>query len=153
MSTKDWILLIVPILCNGVVVFILQKTFERKQLAMSEKYKYVSVIQQKVDNALALFMKVLQTTGDDLVQVSWLNKFINGYCDVFYYYQQNKELLKSLQNYMDELISEHEQIKKDQLILDNTESGFEAKVHMEDRFLKIYELLQSIQNDCIQHKV
>lgn len=42
MSTKDWILLLVPILFNGVVVFLLQKIFERKQLSLTEKYKYVS---------------------------------------------------------------------------------------------------------------
>lgn len=45
MNTKDWILLIVPILCNGVVVFLLQKVFEKKQLTLGEKYKYVSVMQ------------------------------------------------------------------------------------------------------------
>ncbi len=32
MGTKDWILLLVPIFCNGVIIFILQKIFEKKRL-------------------------------------------------------------------------------------------------------------------------
>lgn len=151
MNTKDWILLIVPILCNGVIIFILQKIFERKQLSISEKYRYVSVMLRKVDDALALFIKVVQTTGHD--QISWLYKFINSYCNVFYYYQQNQELLKSLKSYMDELANEDEKIKNNKDKLENTKIDFETKVCMESSFRKIYELLQSIQNDCINYKV
>ncbi len=151
MNTKDWILLIVPILCNGVIIFILQKIFERKQLSISEKYRYVSVMLRKVDDALALFIKVVQTTGHD--QISWLYKFINSYSNVFYYYQQNQELLKSLKSYMDELANEDEKIKNNKDKLENTKIDFETKVCMESSFRKIYELLQSIQNDCINYKV
>lgn len=153
MSVKDWILLLVPILCNGVVVFILQKIFEKKQLSLTEKYKYISILQQKVDNALALFVKVLQTTGNDAEQIRWLNQFISGYCDVYYYYQQNQTLLKSLGKYMEELIKNHEQIKSSQLRVNDTEHDLEIRIQMESLFRKIYELLQSIQNDCIAHKI
>lgn len=149
MNTKDWILLIVPILFNGVIIFILQKIFERKQLAISEKYRYVSVMLRKVDDALALFMKMIQTTDDELV--SWLKKFINSYSNVFYYYQQNKELFKSLESYMDELANEHEKIIK--IKVETEKFDFETKASMDSIFRKIYELLQSIQNDCINHKV
>ena len=153
MSTKDWILLLVPILCNGVVVFLLQKTFERRQLALTEKYKYVLVMQQKVDNALALFIKTIQTSGNDSVQTSWLNQFISSYCEVYYYYQQNQTLFKSLKNHMDELIKTHEQIQSDQLRIKNNRHDLKACTHMESLFCKIYELLQSIQSDCIQRKI
>lgn len=153
MSTKDWILLLVPILCNGLIVFLLQKTFERRQLVLTEKYKYVSVMQQKVDNALALFIKVTQTTGDDSVQISWLNQFISNYCEVYYYYQQNQTLFKTLKNHMDELSKTHEQIQSEQLRMENNRHSLEARHHMESLFRRIYELLQSIQSDCIQRKI
>lgn len=153
MSTKDWILLLVPVLLNGVVVFLLQRIFERKQLALNKKYEYVSVMQQKVDNALASFIKVIQTTGNDSVQISWLNQFISDYSEVHYYYQQNQVLFKHLKNHMDELIKAHEQLQKDQLKIGNTEHNLETKIHMESLYRRIYELLQSIQNDCIQLKI
>lgn len=153
MSTKDWILLLVPILCNGIVVFLLQKAFEKRQLALTEKYKYVSIMQQKVDNSLSLFMKVLQTSDDDLVQINWLNQFIASYCDVFYYYQQNKLIFKSLDNHMNKLIKKHEQIKSIQSKGDNDKNIPNTGILMESLFREIYELLQEIQNDCLQRKV
>ena len=30
MSTKDWIVLLVPIICNGIIVFAFQKIFNKK---------------------------------------------------------------------------------------------------------------------------
>lgn len=153
MNTKDWILLLVPILCNGIVVFLLQKAFEKRQLALTEKYKYVSIMQQKVDNSLSLFMKVLQTSDDDLVQINWLNQFIDSYGDVFYYYQQNKLIFKSLDNHMNKLIKKHEQIKSIQSKDDNDKNIPNTGILMESLFREIYELLQEIQNDCLQRKV
>lgn len=153
MSTKDWILLLVPILFNGVVVFLLQKIFERKQLALTEKYKYVSIMQQKVDNALVLYVKALQAIGNDLTQISLLQQFSNSYSEVYYYYQQNQTLFKHLKKNMDELIKAHNQIMSEQLKLKDNENNLEAKSHMESLFYRIYELLQSIQNDCVQFKI
>ncbi len=153
MSSKDWILLLVPILCNGVVVFLLQRAFEKKQLALTEKYKYVSIMQQKVDDSLALFTKVLQTSGEDLIQINWLNKFIASYCDVFYYYQQNKQLFKSLDNRMNKLIKTHEHIISIQSKGDNVENIPSTEIIMESLFRETYELLQAIQNDCMQRKI
>ena len=152
MTTKDWILLLVPIFCNGIVVFALQKAFEKRQLVLAEKYKYVSIMQQKVDDALASFARVLQTAGDDMAQISWLNQFISSYSDVFYYYQQNEALFKSLKSYMDELIKTHEYIKDNQHRIDDEKSS-EAGIHLETPFRKIYKILQSIQSDCINHKI
>lgn len=153
METKDWILLLVPILCNGVIVFLLQKTFEKRQLVLSEKYKYVALMQQKVDYALELFVKAIQTTGDDLTQINWLNQFAKSYCEVYYYYQQNQTLFKHLENYMEELIKTHEEIQKDLLTIENNKHTPEVVSHMESLFRKTNDLLQSIQKDCIHRKV
>jgi hypothetical protein len=152
MSTKDWLLLIVPIVCNGVVLFVLQRLFEKRQLAIIEKYKYVSIMQQKVDNALSLFTKVLQNTGNDSEQIYSINQFVNSYCDVFYYYQQNMNLLKPLEKYMNELVKAHEQLEQ---IMKNNDgiSNPEISFEIEESLRKIFGLLQSIQSDCILRKV
>ncbi|MCM1172847.1 MAG: hypothetical protein NC393_12085 [Clostridium sp.] len=153
MEKKDWILLLVPILCNGVIMFLLQKAFEKRQLVLNEKYKYVSLMLQKVDKALDLFVKTLQTTDDDLTQINRLNQFSASYCEVYYYYQQNQTLFKHLENSMTELIKTHEEIQKDLLAIQNNKHTPEVVRHMELLFYKIYDLLQSIQKDCIQRKV
>lgn len=152
MSVKDWVLLLIPILCNGVVVFLLQKSFEKRQLSTTEKYKYVSVLQHKVDDALVLFTKVLQTTGNDSIQISFLNQFISGYCDVFYYYQQNQTIFKALKQYMDEIMRIHERIKNQQEQHDDNER-VDGDMNYENYFRRIFELLQTIQVQCIQHKI
>lgn len=154
MSTKDWILLLVPVLLNGVVVFLLQRIFERKQLTLTKKYEYVSVMQQKVDNALTSFTKAIQAVGNDSVQIIWLNQFMSDYSDVYYYYQQNQILFKQLKPHMDELIKLHKQIESNQPKIKNAEPGYEEVVkYMQLLYLRIYELLQSIQSDCVQLKI
>lgn len=153
MNTKDWILLLVPVLCNGVVVYVLQKIFERKQLISAGKYRYVTVLQQKTDNALALFVQVLQASGNDSEQIIYLNLFIKSYCDVFYFYQQNQTIFKPLKKYMDELIKTHEEIKTNQLRANDIKHSHEVSIHLQSLLRKIFELLQSIQKDCINHVI
>lgn len=57
MEAKDWILLFVPIICDGIIFFFIQKAFEKRQISVMEKYKYIAILQQKVDNALGFFQK------------------------------------------------------------------------------------------------
>lgn len=132
MSTKHWI----------------PEMFKKRLSSAAEQDNCISVLQQKIDNALAVFPKVLQTTGDDSEQIRWLNQFISGYCDVYFYYQQNQTLLKSLRKHMEELKETHEQIQSIQSGANDSEHGPEVRIQMGSLFRKIYELLQSVQNDC-----
>lgn len=150
MTIKDWIFLIIPILFNGIIIFLLQKRFEKKQFLLAEKSKYISTMQQKVDIALESFIKVVQMTGNDSLQISLLNKFIESYTNIFYYYQQNITLFKYLEKQMDELVETHERIIKTQDDLNNKNN---LETQLEPLFVKIYDLLQSIQNECINNKV
>lgn len=150
MSNKDWILLFVPILCNGIIVLVLQKIFEKRRLVLDGKYKYVSVLQHKVDNALELFVNVIQTVDDDAKQIDWLNQFTISYCDIYKYYQQNQILLKSLGIYMDEIMKIHTNVTR---ITDYADYNMETRLNMGKSFRRIYELLQDIQNDCINYKI
>ena len=60
METKDWILLLVPIFCNGVIIFILQKIFEKRQITRTIKLEYASFLRQKIDLCLELHAKATQ---------------------------------------------------------------------------------------------
>lgn len=151
MDTKDWILLLVPILCNGIVVVVLQKIFEKRRLVLNNKYAYVSVLQGKIDNALVLFAEAAQADGE--TQISWLEQFVDSYCDANCYYQQHQVLLKSLKKYMDELIKIHKQMQSIQDDASNAKSSLEARKQMDSSFHRIFDLLQSIQYACINYKV
>ncbi len=153
MSTKDWILLLVPIFCNGIIVFLLQRAFERRQLIQNAKYKYVEIMQKKVDAALEAFENVVQSNGSDMLQIEYVNTFVNNYCSVFSYYQQNHTVFKKLDKDMGELFKLHEQLQKEQRRVNEPNDGVIARNNMEALFRKIYELLQSVQNKCIQRKL
>lgn len=153
MSTKDWILLLVPIFCNGIIVFLLQRAFERRQLIQNAKYKYVETMQKKVDDALEAFGNVVQSNGNDMIQIGHANTFVNNYCSVFYYYQQNHTVFRKLDKDMEELLKLHEQLQKEQHRVDEPNDEVIARKNMEALFRKIYELLQSMQNKCIQRKI
>ena len=153
MTQKDWILLMVPILCNGVVVFILQKVFEKRQLAISAKQKYVSVLQGKIDVALTLFMNVVQTSGKDLVQINYLNQFSKSFTDVHYYYQQNMTLFKAIRKDMDKAFEVYKEVQRIQLKMTEEESNLAYRVQLENLFRTLYTILQKVQNKCINYKI
>lgn len=153
MTQKDWVLLIVPILCNGVVVFILQKVFEKRQLAIAAKQKYILVLQEKIDVALELFMNIVKTSGDDLLQNNYVNQFANSFLDIYYYYQQNQTLFGAISKEMDKAINTYEKMQKDHQRLNKDENYLFVMAQIEDKFRTLHKLLQKVQNKCIKYKV
>ena len=153
METKDWILLISPIICNGLLIFILQVIFEKKQKIREKKYEYVAIMQKKIDYSLVLFMNTIQATGDDLKQNEYLTQYINSYCDIFYYYQQNQKIFAALKKQMDELIDIHHQIKSNEHRLKNPNERLDTLKIIEINLRKIFKILQSIQTYCVEYKI
>jgi len=152
MSTKDWILLITPILGNGIIVFLLQKQFEKRQLAMNEKYTYVSAMRNKIDKALETFVKMLQSAGNETLQIMLVNQYVQDYSDVFYYYQQNEGLMKPLKKYMDKMLEIHKDVQQKTSKSDEKQGDKNLR-DIESDFREIYELLQKMQSDCINYKI
>lgn len=102
MELKDWILLLVPIFCNGVVVFALQKIYERKQAKRLIQNEYYSGLRARIDLALELHAKATRLTnegniGNDELIYSVIQKFIDSCLDVYYYYVQNKIIFISVE--------------------------------------------------------
>lgn len=54
---------------------------------------------------------------------------------------------------MDELIKTHEEIKTNQLRANDIKHSYEVSIHLQSLLRKIFELLQSIQKDCINHVI
>lgn len=114
MSTKDWILLLVPLIANllfdGVLIFILNKIFENKQRIHSIKTEYAASLRQRIDSALMSHAQAtrLANEGDsnNNIQINQcLRDFVSACLDTYYYYIQNKSTLQKLDNLMEKLAS------------------------------------------------
>jgi len=63
METKDWIMLIIPIVANGFVIFIFQKLFEKR-------LKEITKRQDIRDKVLYTFWEKLQSLNDSFIQLN-----------------------------------------------------------------------------------
>ncbi len=100
MVIKDWILLVVPILFNGIVVLVLQKIFEKKQFIRSMKMQYVSEMIRRIDISLEAHSKATRLSNEKnpnnekaINESVWL--FINNGFDIYYYNVANKNIFSS----------------------------------------------------------
>lgn len=112
MEAKDWIQLLVPIFCNGVILFILQKIFERnfekRQISRTIKLEYTSQLRQKVDYSLELHAKAVRfanegSNANQNILMATLQEYVDASLDVYYYYIQNKEFFGSFEKHMDRI--------------------------------------------------
>ncbi len=108
MQTKDWIVLLVPILCDGIIIFILQKISEKKQISKTIKYGYANILRQKVDTALDAYSKLLQLTNygesDEIILKKAIQYYIDKVMDAHYYYEQNEQIFMSFRKNIDKII-------------------------------------------------
>lgn len=114
MTTKDWILLFVPLIANllfdGVLIFILNKIFENKQRIHSIKIEYAASLRQKIDTALMLHAQATRLANEgnpnnDVEIDKCLRDFVSACLDTYYYYVQNKSILQKLDSLMEKLAS------------------------------------------------
>lgn len=102
METKDWLMLLIPVICNGVVVFLLQKFFERNQIKQLIKHEYYSELRCKIDVGLELHAKATRIANEgDLNKDEIINKTIQEFFDsclnVYYYYVQNQIIFSAVE--------------------------------------------------------
>ena len=108
MELKDWILLLVPIFCNGIIIFILQKIFEKRQITRTIKFEYASLLRQKIDLALELHAKAIRLSNEDnedndTIVKETIQQYVNSTLDVYYYYIQNKIVFESFESNMEHI--------------------------------------------------
>lgn len=99
MECKDWISLLVPIICNGIIIFVFQKILSRK----IERY---SKRQDIRDEVLKKFWNKLQGLNDTFIQMNiavmhdsnvvgdWVEICQNVILDIIQYYDTNEFDLK-----------------------------------------------------------
>lgn len=151
MGTKDWILLLVPIFCNGVIIFVLQKIFEKKQITRTIKFEYASLLRQKIDLSLELHAKATRLANegnnknDNMINET-IQQYVNSVLDVYYYYVQNKIVfkLKSFEKHMEQM---------GVLVLELTKCSHQKEINLVEFssiFNKIRDELMVLKKDCIK---
>lgn len=97
METKDWILLIIPIIMNGIINGIILFVFQK---IISLKLKHIEKLNALRDEAFISFLKKLQNFNEVLIQVNWT--FMRN-PDLIYYKELSKinESVHSIIQYYD----------------------------------------------------
>lgn len=95
MGNKDWILLLVPIVCNGLLVFVFQKF-------ISNKIDHTNKRNNLRDEIVILFWKKMQELNDVFIQINdsvrrnpeelnlGLETIKNKVIEIIQYYDKNK---------------------------------------------------------------
>lgn len=110
MELKDWVTLLIPIFCNGVVVFFLQKLFEKKQAKNLIKHEYYSELRHRIDIGLEFHAKATRLANEanpdnDAIITLTIQNFFDSCLDIYYYYVQNIVVFSSVKKECDKLSS------------------------------------------------
>lgn len=152
MDTANWISIIIPILGNGIIIFILQKMFEKKQKTESIKNEYFASLRNKIDISLALHAKgsrtsnLCDTQSDDFNDEmnNIVSNFFNSCLDVYYYYVENEiifDIIKANCEKLVQLLIEISQCPK------NTPEGLDL---IGTKINEIREVLLKIKLDSMK---
>ena len=109
METKDWIVMTVPIIVNGIVLFMFQKWFstkiERNNEAFSRKTKILDEARQLTLQSVDALQKLIYTNnkgGNGLFEFEIYQASVKDLIDYFYL---NKAVLSKYISLVDELVS------------------------------------------------
>ena len=108
MEIKDWLILLIPILFNGSVIFILQKRFEKRHFRNEIKREHIRNLLDKVNKSLELFLDLssdLNILQSNKKHVEKFNKKYTQVCEsnaeVYRYLDSNESTFKFLTNSME----------------------------------------------------
>ena len=149
MQTKDWILLLVPIFCNGRIIFILQKIFENRQITRTIKSEYASLLRQKIDLSLELHAKATRLANEENEENGeiineTIKQYVNSTLDVYYYYVQNKIVFETFESHMEHMAT---------LILELTKCSQQTEMNLVEFCTivnKIRDELMEMKKECIK---
>lgn len=149
MEAKDWILLLVPIFCNGIIIFILQKIFEKKQMTRTIKLEYASLLRQKIDLSLELHAKATRLANEGKeengpIVDETIQQYVKSTLDVYYYYVQNKIVFESLNKHMEHIAA---------LVMELKKCSQQKKINLMEFSIicnKIRDELMVLKEECIK---
>ena len=149
MELKDWVLLLVPIISDGIIIFILQKIFEKRQITRTIKFEFASILRQKVDLSLELHAKAIRLCNEGneengTIVNETIQQYVNSTLDVYYYYVQNKIVFEALNSNMEHIAT---------LVMELTKYGHQKEINLVEVsmiFNKIRDELMVLKKECIK---
>lgn len=146
MELKDWISLFVPILFNGVIFTIWGRKFEKKQMVLKEKYKYVDALREKVDAVLQLsvFEESLSERPRGIIAQNIIDRWVEAYS----YYLQNSRIFMKIAPLMEKCLASYESMGDAQK--SKSES---AAAEFSKQLSLLIDGLREVQLRCIEYKV
>lgn len=120
--------------------------------------RYVNCMQEKLDNSMELFVKILRSSDAD-EQYRHVQKFLDSYADVYYFYMQNQRVLGFLKEQIDSILTIHNQLEV--FLTEVKSDGHELSDldfrRMEAFLRQIYEQLQdmrcALQNEIAHYRL
>lgn len=149
MVLKDWILLLTPVLCNGLVLFVLQKLFEKKQASTVIRNEYISLLRNKIDLALGAYIDAVVSDGDDEKQDIHLQRFIDNYNEVLNYCYQNDQIFSKLSDQLNAITNEQTKMRA---AFEN-ESDVPRGARIAPMLKNVVKELKKMQTACIRLEV
>ena len=147
---RDWILLFIPIFFNGVLIFALQKRFEKRQFGNSIKRNHILGLLAKVDKSILLMSGIKlylhNSSQDSQFNANFAAKITNLHeqnVDTYFWIEQNENTFRFLEKetaYLKELINWFAANRGNRI---NTSSKLE----------ELYETLQKIKTRCENVKI
>ena len=121
METKDWIVLLIPILCNGLIFYFIQWLFDNKREKTRQirdnKTPYYDLFRAKIDDSLALYSQICDIISKQNIQhdelVKATSRFIDSTKVVFNYYRTNHTVFQSFENDADRLAKKRFELNQD----------------------------------------
>ncbi len=105
MTTKDWMLLIVPIICNGIFIFIFQTLIKRK-------FDKIVKIEEREKEIVNTFLQMLQDSIEIVSEVEKQFKFREDMQDIIEQFKVNISMMRRYGTNIEFIIKCSDDIKK-----------------------------------------
>lgn len=105
MTTKDWMLLIVPIVCNGILIFIFQTLIKRK-------FDKIVKIEEREKEIVNTFLQMLQDSIEIVSEVEKQFKFREDMEDIIEKFKVNISMMRRYGTNMEFIIKCSDDIEK-----------------------------------------
>ncbi|MBE6816018.1 MAG: hypothetical protein E7522_11300 [Ruminococcaceae bacterium] len=155
METKDWIIMLVPILINGVFLFVFQQVMTQKIKKTEKKTDYRQGV-------LTEFLSLMQSVYDNIKNIAWAlkpnsddfaehwNSFVLQIQNINSFYNTHKPTLSSLEKPYEKCIEGYKRLDwiLSKYVAENNGSEiFRAQVSEE--FSAVYYELEELLKKCL----
>lgn len=157
MSVKEWILLVAPIIANGIFVYFFQYAvsihIEKKARLQRNRYKMLEELQQQLTdlyNACKAFVDSLNARYENNVG-STFNQEILCYKEVKLFYLMHKKMLPKYIGEAEQIYHEIENVHREMIRIQTDYDGIISSatvVTMMEHHNKLVEILEQTIDSC-----